>query len=195
MTEAPAMTTIDRIKAALAAGPTPGPWIADYMGGCIGCENAKIGGFAKLFDVRGWGYLTGNGHGALGLSHEEGAAVQNANRDFVIACNPAAISELIASHEDLERQVAALSAALQEGENPSPQSHVEGREPAVWGHYAADRKTLLNVFYAEPDGYTAYPGEVIVPLRPDFSGVANPPPQTREPGPSSLPQHSNGGEG
>ncbi len=67
---------------------------------------------------------------------------------------------------------------LRQPDTPPPEHHLVGAEPAAWGHYAADRKTLLNVFYAEPESYTAYPGEVIVPLRPDFSGVASPSPQS-----------------
>ena len=73
---------------------------------------------------------------------------------------------------------AALTPHGEEAAGPAPVSHLVGAEPAAWGHYAADRKTLLNVFYAEPESYTAYPGEVIVPLRPDFSGVASPSPQS-----------------
>lgn len=61
------------------SGHTPGPWEIGYGGAYVGCRNEKIGGFAKLFDVRGWGYLTGNGHGALGLNGDKAAEIQFAN--------------------------------------------------------------------------------------------------------------------
>ncbi len=38
----------------------------------------------KLFDIRGWGRLTGGGHGALGLSEKDGKAAQVARADYVI---------------------------------------------------------------------------------------------------------------
>jgi len=63
---------------------TPTPWRKGYRGADIGCENEKVGGVAKLLDVRGWGYLTGTGHGALGLSAEEAAAAQTEFTDFVV---------------------------------------------------------------------------------------------------------------
>jgi len=58
---------------------TPGPWSVGYHGSDIHCVNVKIGGTAKLFDVRGWGYLTGMGHGALGLPEDKAIEIQNAN--------------------------------------------------------------------------------------------------------------------
>lgn len=76
---------------------TPGPWHVGYGITDIGCTNAKIGGHAKLFDVRGWGYLTGNGHGGLGLSYEEAMAIQKAN-----ACLVAAAPELLDALIDVQ---------------------------------------------------------------------------------------------
>lgn len=61
---------------------TPGPWSVGYLGSSIVCVNAKIGGEAKLFDIRGWGYFTGKGHGALGLSDEDAVAIQAANANL-----------------------------------------------------------------------------------------------------------------
>ena len=60
-------------------GYTPGPWRLGHRGMSVDAENAKIGGAAKLFDVRGWGYLTGRGHGGLALSDDEARAIQIAN--------------------------------------------------------------------------------------------------------------------
>ncbi|WP_313193133.1 hypothetical protein [Shinella zoogloeoides] len=58
---------------------TPGPWRVGHRAIDVGCENERIGGYAKLFDVRGWGYLTGHGEGALGLTAEAAYEIQKAN--------------------------------------------------------------------------------------------------------------------
>lgn len=73
---------------------TPGPWKVGYRSIDVGCENEKAGGYAKLFDVRGWGYLTGKG-GGLGLDAELAYAIQQANAHLI-----AAAPELLAvAHE------------------------------------------------------------------------------------------------
>lgn len=65
---------------------TPGPWVVGYKSLTVGIpENAKIGGFEKLFDVRGWGYFTGLGHGALRMSAEDAIAIQDANAHLIAA--------------------------------------------------------------------------------------------------------------
>lgn len=64
---------------------TPGPWQVGYNFMDVGCVNAKIGGHAKLFDVRGWGYLTGNGHGGLGMNPDHAFEVQKANARLAAA--------------------------------------------------------------------------------------------------------------
>lgn len=40
--------------------------------------NPKIGGMNPVIDVRSWGYLTGGGHGALGLDQDAAASEQDA---------------------------------------------------------------------------------------------------------------------
>lgn len=72
----------------MTAKHTPAPWTISYCGSqpmSIDCVNAKIGGVSKVFDVRGWGYLTGKGHGALGLSTDEAEAIQDANAKLAAA--------------------------------------------------------------------------------------------------------------
>lgn len=64
---------------------TPGPWAVGYRAIDVVCTNVKIGGPAKLFDVRGWGYLTGNGHGGLGLDDETAYEIQKANAALAAA--------------------------------------------------------------------------------------------------------------
>lgn len=51
-----------------------GPFSVDRAG-YVWCESAK-GGRTVFANVRGWGYLTGKGSGALGLSEAEGIAAQ-----------------------------------------------------------------------------------------------------------------------
>lgn len=54
-----------------------GPWRLDpYNGTFIWAPSAK-GGETHVADVRGWGYLIGGGHGALGFDYDEAAAVQD----------------------------------------------------------------------------------------------------------------------
>lgn len=105
---------------------TPGPWEIGYRGMDICCTNAKIGGHAKLFDVRGWGYLTGNGHGGLGLKEYEAIAVQEANA-LLVAAAPELLEALIdcvgrfteafpaaENYEPIKKARAAISKALGE---------------------------------------------------------------------------------
>lgn len=54
----------------------PGPW--RYDGVCKVWAPSLKGGETPVCDIRGWGYLTGGGHGALGLPEDMAIAVQNA---------------------------------------------------------------------------------------------------------------------
>jgi len=51
-------------------------WQFDKMGGFIYIMHK--GSVTRIFDVRGWGFLTGTGRGGLGLSVEHGRLVQDA---------------------------------------------------------------------------------------------------------------------
>lgn len=64
---------------------TPGPWKPGYRNINVTAVNAKIGGEVPVCDIRGWGYLTGKGHGALGLPHDEAVAIQEANARLIAA--------------------------------------------------------------------------------------------------------------
>ncbi len=61
---------------------------------------------AKLFDVRGWGYLTGKG-GGLGLSDEDAVKVQRANGTLVqeLWNNAATILRLLESVDGAEKAI------------------------------------------------------------------------------------------
>ena len=68
--------------------------------GMIWARSAK-GGRTRIADIRGWGYLTGQGSGALGLSEADGAAEQArwaemicaALNAFAISPSPTSIGE------------------------------------------------------------------------------------------------------
>ncbi|GEM_PF-6711148 len=69
----------------MSGKPTPGPWQVEIIGSPrVIAEGAK-GGTFPICDIRGWGYLTGKGHGALGLPHDEAVAIQNANTHLIAA--------------------------------------------------------------------------------------------------------------
>ena len=62
---------------------TPGPWKVSYRALDVGVDD-DVHGYAKLFDIRGWGYLTGKGQ-ALGLDCEEATKIQHANAHLICA--------------------------------------------------------------------------------------------------------------
>lgn len=59
---------------------TPTPWRVDEPGLWIVADNVPKGPM-HIADVRGWGYLTGTGHGALGLKAGDALAIQRANAE------------------------------------------------------------------------------------------------------------------
>lgn len=63
---------------------TPGPWKPEFIGSPRVLATDTKGDF-PICDIRGWGHLTGKGHGALGLSNSEAAAIQDANARLVAA--------------------------------------------------------------------------------------------------------------
>ena len=121
---------------------TPGPWRIDLRCTRIVATNAKIGGDATLFDVRGWGYLTGHGHGGLAMSEIEAIKVQMANATLAAAAPDLAealreTQSLLVTmlHEqrprdEIEAQIIENRAALSkaEGRSLSSASGQEGGE-------------------------------------------------------------------
>jgi|GEM_PF-3357304 regulator of replication initiation timing len=114
------MTKIDlddlEAKAKAAGGDE---WFASVIGLRVNATNAKIGGETPICDIRGWGYLTGQGHGALGLSEKEAIAVQRAIADYIASANPATmlaltahIRELKAMNEDFLEQITAQTESV-----------------------------------------------------------------------------------
>lgn len=74
-----------------------GPWLYSRRGGYVYAEGDEGG---KVLDVRGWGFLTGSGYGALGLSEKEASELQNA------------MGQRLASLPELEKQLAEARLAL-----------------------------------------------------------------------------------
>lgn len=60
-----------------------GPWEVEPHGNRVLARDHK--GSFPVCDIRGWGHLTGQGHGALNLPAEEAVAIQYANADLIAA--------------------------------------------------------------------------------------------------------------
>lgn len=84
-----------------AAAHTPGPWNIDTHALGIWAPSEK-GGETKIFDIRGWGYLTGHGYGALALPFDKAKDIQRAN-GLIAAAGP----DLLAACEEFVRKVEA----------------------------------------------------------------------------------------
>lgn len=82
-----------------------GPWEIDH-GLRIIARNVERGPMT-VCDVRGWGYLTGKGHGAIGLSFEEAEKVMMANARLIVAAPDMALDGrfLIERLDDFEREI------------------------------------------------------------------------------------------
>lgn len=72
------------------------------------------GGETTILEASGWGYLTGGGHGALGLTGETAMAAQKAWLDYVALANPQNVSSLLSDYAALEARCAVLEKALGE---------------------------------------------------------------------------------
>ncbi len=97
-----------RRLAEAAGGET---WTPSPSGRLVNATNAKIGGETPICEIRGWGYLTGKGHGSLGLSEAEAIAVQRTLAAYIAAANPARILALLDEVEMLQRIVSAMLSA------------------------------------------------------------------------------------
>ena len=62
---------------------TNGPWKVGYRAMDVMATDAK--GDFKVCDIRGWGHLTGKGHGALGLPEADAIEIQTANANLIAA--------------------------------------------------------------------------------------------------------------
>lgn len=81
----PIPAEVERLREAFVSATkhlAPGDWTHDKAG-MIWAPSLK-GGATRIYDVRGWGYLTGRGHGALDLTEAEAVAAQMAWAEFVV---------------------------------------------------------------------------------------------------------------
>jgi hypothetical protein len=120
------------------AGHTPTPWQVDPRSFAISGTDEQ-GEYMHVADLRGWGRLTGKGHGALGLSDADAVEVLQANAAFIVKAvnnHDALVAALIkaktclldgclpwvrhngpregTTHGRIDETVAAIDAALQE---------------------------------------------------------------------------------
>jgi hypothetical protein len=107
--------------------------------GCMKIWDAQT---RLIADVRGWGYLTGKGDGALGLSDDEALKVQREVMALICAAINA-LEELVA----MGRRVAELEARVQELENA-------GSEMVDWAEHA--RIFVGSREKMHPDGQSFY---------------------------------------
>lgn len=79
------MTEIEKPEPGnLALQHFPLPWKTHDAGSWIVSANIKIGGEAHVADVRGWGYLTGGGHGGLRIPAEKAAPIQDDLKAYIV---------------------------------------------------------------------------------------------------------------
>lgn len=79
----------------------PAPWDVDRLTATVYATDVPKGP-ARVADMRGWGYLTGKGHGALSLSEDEAIDIQRANAEHIIKC--------VNSHPDLVKALETAAA-------------------------------------------------------------------------------------
>lgn len=63
----------------------PTPWSVHTLTATIYATEVPKGP-ARVADMRGWGYLTGKGHGALALPEDEAIEIQRANAAHIVKC-------------------------------------------------------------------------------------------------------------
>jgi len=134
-----------------------GPWSRDVVGLGIWCPSRR-GGETKIFDIRGWGYLTGHGHGALGLPSEEATAIQKANGDFVAHARidiPALCQQALRAIElEAEKQELAMQALSLSGELEALQSELTAARNAL----EEERERCAKVCDSEQDEWAGTVG-------------------------------------
>lgn len=87
------------------AGLADGAWTRDPRTYWIWAPSLK-GGHAHIADIRGWGYLTGGGHGALGMSEEDAIEAQTAWGEHIATFGPDLVLSLLADRARMEKALA-----------------------------------------------------------------------------------------
>lgn len=106
---------------------TPTPWATELGFGSARVVATDHKGTFPICDIRGWGHLTGKGHGALGLSHDEGVAIQEANAALIV--------KAVNSHDALVKalqKVRSYNIDIADGRiNYRPMDHVQVIDEAL----------------------------------------------------------------
>jgi hypothetical protein len=134
--------TLTELKA-LLDGATPAPWTVGYEALHIDAKTEK--GTMRICDIRGWGHLTGAGHGAFGYDAEKSKAIQE-NNCGVISASRTALPNALALLEVMARALAEIYDAADKGciDSPSLWHPHTGQELHKWHEewMAAARKHL-----------------------------------------------------
>lgn len=103
------MSEIDEMRAKLEAiiagceGVQGGPWKLDAFACYVWAPSAKGGDFplmdelgekGRVAELRGWGYYTGNGHGALALPADEARERQRLTGEHVARLDPQTVKAM-----------------------------------------------------------------------------------------------------
>ncbi len=64
---------------------TPGPWSLHMASGWVNADHCCGRGPMHVADVRGWGHLTGHGHGAHAMKWDDAKVIQEANGRLIAA--------------------------------------------------------------------------------------------------------------
>ncbi len=111
------MIDLTEIKVGLE-GVQGGPWKLDSFACYIWAPSEKGGDFplmddpgenGRVVEMRGWGYYTGLGHGALGLHPDEAKKRQRLTGEHVARLDPQTVAAWIAETEALRAQVETLT--------------------------------------------------------------------------------------
>lgn len=104
MSDTPSTTELlDEIERGLE-GVQGGPWKLDKLACYVWAPSEKGGDFplmdepgenGRVVGMRGWGYYTGTGHGALGLPYEDARARQQRTGEHIARLDPDTVRELV----------------------------------------------------------------------------------------------------
>lgn len=102
-------------------GVQGGPWHLDKHAVFIFAPSEKGGDFplgdevcgGRVMRLRGWGYYTGRGHGALALPEDEAVKRQRLTGEHIARCSPENIAALLEDLSTSRARVEALEKALE----------------------------------------------------------------------------------
>lgn len=169
-------------------GVQGGPWKFQSRIGYVLAPSAKGGDFhlsdrvgldddhVQVMRVRGWGYYTGGGHGALGLSPEVAANIQNRTGEHVARCHPDnilrlldALASLRAEKEELRRERDEARAMLEECAVARDASGFLGTVPECIAHWEAC-STTYEARAEAAESLLAEAGKALEPFAKSFDG-------------------------